>query len=64
MERSELRRSIMDYLKAHGGSAAPPFAFARHALVEDALESLATEGFIEKRIGGSYHLTDKGRDYT
>jgi hypothetical protein len=79
MERSELRRSLLDYLKARAGERAPlsasdfrlypegevqpaPTAVSRHALIEDALEELATEGFIQKDAGGGYCLTQKGRD--
>jgi hypothetical protein len=78
MERSELRRSLLDYLKARDGERAPlsaadfrvyaegevqpaPLAPSIHALIEDALEELATEGFIRKDTGG-YTLTQKGRD--
>jgi hypothetical protein len=76
MERSEWRRSILDFLKAREGEARAPFsardllprgevqpaplAPARHALVEDALEALATEGFIERQVDGQYHLTPEG----
>jgi hypothetical protein len=78
MERSELRRSLLDYLKARDGEHAPmsaadfrlypegevqpaPLALSSHALIEDALEELATEGFISKDTRG-YALTQKGRD--
>ena len=81
MDRSELRRSLLDYLRAREGDRAPisaasfrlytagevqpaPTAVAEHALIEDALEELATEGFIEKDTSGGYALTPKGREDT
>jgi hypothetical protein len=76
MDRSEWRRSILDYLRARAGKPDAPFgvsdiqyfnelqpaprAPAKAALIDDALEELATEGFIERHGDGSYTLTPKG----
>jgi hypothetical protein len=76
MDRSELRRSLLDYLKARAGDKAPmtlhdfrlytegelapaPLTPPDLIEVEDALEDLALEGFIEKRADGSYQLAGR-----
>jgi hypothetical protein len=74
MERSELRRSLMDYLRARAGEPKAPVSvhdfrlYAEGELapapltppdlieVDDALEDLAMEGFIERRTDGTYTL--------
>jgi hypothetical protein len=75
MDRSELRRSLLDYLKARAGDAWAPLSAHDFRLytegeaapapltppdlidVEDVLEDLAFEGFIERREDGNYQRT-------
>jgi hypothetical protein len=74
MERSELRRSLLDYLKARAGESKAPVSahdfrlYAEGELapapltppdlieVDDALERLALEGFIERRPDGRFDV--------
>jgi hypothetical protein len=55
--------SVSDFRVYTAGEVQPaPIAAPDAALIGDAFEELATEGFIERRADGSFSLTDRGSE--
>jgi hypothetical protein len=40
----------------------PQRAFSQRALIDEAMDELLAEGFVEKKDNGRYFLTEKGRE--
>jgi hypothetical protein len=40
----------------------PQRTFSRRAMIDEAMDELLAEGFVEKRENGRYFLTEKGRE--